>query len=124
VVTCLAAAAVAAPVGAATVEGTWRGTVRVVSGDRGSFAVLMRIDRLRVGERSGTLRNPGTPCRGTLRLTGRRNGGYAFRYRERSRSSDCTGDDRIFVRLRGSRLSWQATSPDGRQVARGTLRRR
>ena len=120
----LATLLLAAPAAdAATVRGTWKGTVTVVKGGSGSFPIRMTITRTRVGSRAGTLSNPGTPCRGTLRVTGRRDGGYTLRYRETSGSSRCTGDDRIFIRRTGARLSWRATSPDGRQVGKALLRR-
>ena len=115
----LATLALAAPAEAASVKGTWTDTVR--SGDI-SFPVKMTIKRTTVGSRAGTLSNPGSPCHGTLRVTGRRNGGVALRYRETSGSSKCTGDDRLFVKRKGARLSWRATAPSG-QVGTALLRR-
>jgi hypothetical protein len=111
--------ALAAPAQAASVKGTWAGTVR--SGTI-TFPVKMTIKRTAVGSRAGTLSNPGTPCHGTLRVTSRHDGGYSLRYRERSGSSRCTGDDRIFIRRKGARLSWRATAPSG-QVGRALLHR-
>ena len=113
----------AAPAEAASVKGRWKGTVRIVKGGSGSFPVKMTIRRTRVGARAGTLSNPGTPCHGTLRVTARRNGGYSLRYKELSSSSQCTGDDRIFIKRSGARLAWRATSPDGGQVGKALLRR-
>jgi hypothetical protein len=83
----------------------------------------MTITRTRVGARAGTLSNPGTPCHSSLRVVRRGTAGYTLRYTERSSSSKCTGDDRIVIRRRGARLSWRATSPDGRQVGKALLRR-
>ncbi len=119
----LATLVVAAPAQAASVKGSWKGTVHIVKGASGSFAMKMTIRRTRVGARAGTLSNPGQPCHGRLRVTGRRNGGYFLRYTERSSSTKCTGNDRIFIKRRGARLSWRATSPDGRQVGTALLRR-
>jgi hypothetical protein len=113
----------AAPAEAATVKGRWKGTVHIVRGGTGRFPVKMRITRTRVGARAGTLSNPGTPCHGTLRVSSRRNGGYSLRYHELSSSTECTGDDRIFIKRKGSRLAWRATSPDGSQVGKALLRR-
>jgi hypothetical protein len=119
----LATLVAAAPAEAASVKGWWKGTVRVVKGGSGSFPMKMTIRRTRVGARAGTLSNPGTPCHGTLRVTSRLNGGYSLRYRELSSSSRCTGDDRIFIKRKGARLAWRATSPDGSQVGKALLRR-
>ena len=119
----LATLLLAAPAQAASVKGRWKGTVHIVKGGTGSFAMKMTITRTRVGARAGTLSNPGTPCHGRLRVTGRRNGGYSLRYTERSRSTKCTGNDRIFVKRKGARLSWRATSPGGGQVGTALLRR-
>jgi hypothetical protein len=113
----------AAPAQAASVRGTWKGTVHVVKGGSGSFPVKMTITRTRVGARAGTLSNPSSPCHGPLRVSRRLNGGYSLRYTERSRSSKCTGNDRIFVRRKGARLSWRGTSPGGGQVGKALLRR-
>jgi hypothetical protein len=115
----LATLVLAAPAQAASVKGTWKGTVH--SGNL-SFPVKMTIKRTTVGSRAGTLSNPGTPCHGTLRVTSRHDGGVSLRYRERSGSSKCTGDDRIFVKRRGAKLSWRAVAPSG-QVGRALLRR-
>ena len=115
----LASLALAAPAEAASVKGTWKGTVR--SGNI-SFPVKMTIKRTKVGSRAGTLSNPGSPCRGTLTVSSRRNGGVSLRYHEKSRTSQCTGDDRIFVKRKGARLSWRATAPSG-QVGKALLRR-
>jgi hypothetical protein len=119
----LALLLLAAPAQAASVKGRWAGTVHVVKGGTGTFPVAMTIRRTRVGSRAGTLSNPGTPCHGTLRVSARRDGGYLLRYKELSSSSRCTGDDRIFIRRRGTRLSWRATSPDGSQVGKALLHR-
>lgn len=116
----LATLLLAAPAQAASVKGKWKGTVH--SGNI-TFPVKMTIKRTKVGSKAGTLSNPGTPCHGTLKVTGRSNGGYSLRYTETSSSSKCTGDDRIFIRRHGARLSWRATSPDGRQVGKASLRR-
>jgi hypothetical protein len=107
----------------ATVTGNWAGTARLVRGGRASFAVTMSITALRPGQPAGTVAYPSSPCRGTIRFSGRTNGGFAFRYRETSSSRRCTGNDTIFVRLQGAQLSWRATSPNGRRVGRGLLRR-
>jgi hypothetical protein len=115
----LATLVLAAPAQAASVKGTWKGTVH--SGNL-SFPVKMTIKRTTVGSRAGTLSNPGTPCHGTLRVTSRHDGGVSLRYRERSDSSRCTGDDRIFIKRRGAKLSWRAVAPSG-QVGRALLRR-
>jgi hypothetical protein len=122
---CVAALAfmlAAAPAQAASVKGRWAGTVEITKGGTGSFPVRMTIKSTRVGSRAGTLSNPGSPCRGTLRVLRRRNGGYSLQYRERSHSSICTGNDRIFIKRKGARLSWRATAPSG-QVGRALLRR-
>jgi len=118
----LASLVLAAPAEAASVKGRWKGTVQIVRGGSGSFPMKMTITRTEVGARAGRLSNPGTPCRGTLRVIGRRNGGYDLRYRELSRSKQCTGDDKIFVKRKGAKLSWRATAPSG-QVGRALLRR-
>ena len=52
----------------------------------------------------------------------RRNGGYSLQYREKSSSSKCTGNDRIFIKRRGSRLFWRGTASSG-QVGEALLRR-
>jgi hypothetical protein len=83
----------------------------------------MTIKSVKVGSRAGTLSNPGRPCRGTLRVTARRNGGYFLRYRERSRSAMCTGNDRIFIKRKGKRLHWKGTAPGGTQIGKALLRR-
>jgi len=118
-----AALTLAAPAEAASVVGSWKGTVKVARGGSGTFPVKMTISRTRVGARAGTLSNPGTPCHGSLRVSSRHDGGYSLRYKELSGSPKCTGDDRIFIRRKGARLSWRATSPDGRQVGTALLRR-
>ena len=115
----VASLVVAAPAQAASVKGTWKGTVH--SGSI-SFPMKMTITRTKVGAKAGTLSNPGSPCHGALRVSGRSNGGYSLRYKETSRSSKCTGDDRIFIKRKGARLSWRATAPSG-QVGRALLRR-
>ena len=115
----VASLVVAAPAQAASVKGTWKGTVH--SGSI-SFPMKMTITRTKVGAKAGTLSNPGSPCHGTLRVSGRSNGGYSLRYKETSRSSKCTGDDRIFIKRKGARLSWRATAPSG-QVGMALLRR-
>jgi hypothetical protein len=115
----LATLVIAAPAEAASVKGTWKGTVH--SGNL-AFPVKMTIKRTRVGSKAGTLSNPGTPCHGTLRVTSRHDGGVSLRYTEKSTSSKCTGDDRIFVKRKGAKLAWRATAPSG-QVGTATLRR-
>jgi hypothetical protein len=115
----LASLVLAAPAEAASVKGRWKGTVH--SGSI-SFPVKMTIKRTRVGSTAGTLSNPGTPCRGTLTVTSGRNGGVSLQYHEKSNTSKCTGDDRIFVKRKGAKLSWRATAPSG-QVGRALLRR-
>jgi hypothetical protein len=119
----LATLLLAAPARAASIRGTWKGTVHVVKGGSRSFPVKMTIKRTRVGARAGMLSNPGEPCHGTLRVASRHDGGYTLRYKERSRSAKCTGNDRIFVRRKGARLSWRGTSPDRKQVGEALLRR-
>jgi hypothetical protein len=110
----------AAPAQAASVKGTWKGTVH--SGSI-TFPMKMTIKRTKVGSKAGTLSNPGAPCHGTLRVTARRNGGVYLRYKElHPDKSQCTGDDRIFVKRKGKRLSWRATAPSG-QVGTALLRR-
>ena len=110
----------AAPAHAASVKGTWTGTVH--SGGI-AFPMKMTIKRTTVGSKAGTLSNPGAPCHGTLRVTARRNGGVYLRYKElHPDRAKCTGDDRIFVKRKGKRLSWRATAPSG-QVGTATLRR-
>jgi hypothetical protein len=118
----LATLVLAAPAEAAkSVKGTWVGSVRVV-GTSTTFPMKMTIKRTKVGAKAGTLSNPGSPCHGTLTVSSRRNGGYSLRYHEKSTSSRCTGDDKIFIRRKGARLSWRATAPNG-QVGRALLRR-
>jgi hypothetical protein len=109
----------AAPAQGASVKGTWKGTVH--SHGR-TFPVKMTIKRTTVGSRAGKLSNPGTPCYGTLRVRSRRNGSVSLRYKERSGSSRCTGDDRIFVKRKGAKLSWRAVAPSG-QVGTALLHR-
>jgi hypothetical protein len=82
----------------------------------------MTIKRTKVGSKAGTLSNPGTPCHGTLRVTSRHDGGISLRYKEKTKTSQCTGDDRIFIKRKGKRLSWRAVAPSG-QVGTATLRR-
>ena len=118
-----AALLLAAPAEAASVKGRWKGTVHIVKGGTGSFPMKMRIRRTRVGARAGTLSNPGSPCHGTLRVSSRHDGGYSLRYHELSSSTSCTGDDRIFIKRKGAKLSWRATSPDGSQVGKALLHR-
>jgi hypothetical protein len=115
----LASLALAAPAQAASVKGTWKGTVH--SGNI-TFPVKMTIKRTKVGSRAGTLSNPGSPCHGTLTVSSRRNGGYSLRYHEKAQTSECTGDDRIFIKRKGAKLSWRATAPSG-QVGKALLRR-
>jgi hypothetical protein len=119
----LALLVVAAPAEAASVKGKWKGSVEIVRGGTGTFPMKMTITRTTVGARAGRLSNPGMPCRGTLRVLSRRNGGYFLRYKELSRSTRCTGNDKVFIRRRGKRLLWRATSPGGKQVGRALLRR-
>jgi hypothetical protein len=114
---------VAAPAHAASVKGKWKGTVHIVKGGTGSFAMTMTIKRTKVGSKAGTLSNPGSPCHGTLRVSSRRNGGYSLRYHELAAAGQCTGDDRIFIKRKGAKLSWRATSPNGAQVGKALLRR-
>ena len=115
----LAALLLAAPAQAASVKGKWKGTV--TSGNI-KFPVKMTIKRTKVGSKAGTLSNPGSPCHGTLRVTARRNGALHLRYKETTRTSQCTGDDRIVIKRKGTRLSWRATAPSG-QVGTALLRR-
>ena len=119
-ITVLTTLLLAAPAQAASVKGTWKGTVH--TDNNLSFPVKMTIRRTAVGSRAGTLSNPGTPCHGTLRVRFRANGGVSLRYKERSGSSRCTGDDRIFIKRKGAKLSWRAVAPSG-QVGRALLRR-
>jgi hypothetical protein len=120
----LATLLLAAPAAkAASVKGKWKGTVRIVKGGTGSFAMKMTIRRTKVGGKAGTLSNPGSPCHGTLRVSSRRTGGYSLRYHELAPNGSCTGDDRIFIKRKGARLSWRATSPGGTQVGTALLRR-
>jgi hypothetical protein len=116
----LATLALAAPAQAAkSVKGTWKGTVH--SGSI-SFPVKMTIKRTRVGSTAGTLSNPGTPCRGTLTVTSRHDGGVSLQYHEKPGATNCTGDDKIFVKRKGAKLRWRATAPSG-QVGKALLRR-
>jgi hypothetical protein len=116
----LATLALAAPAQAAkSVKGKWKGTVH--SGSI-SFPVKMTIKRTRVGSTAGTLSNPGTPCRGTLTVTSRHDGGVSLQYHEKSGATNCTGDDKIFVKRKGAKLRWRATAPSG-QVGKALLRR-
>jgi hypothetical protein len=116
----LATLAVASPAEAAkSVKGRWKGTVH--SGSI-SFPMKMTIKRTKVGSTAGTLSNPGTPCHGTLTVTSHRNGGLSMRYHEKSGTSQCTGDDRIFIKRKGAKLRWRATAPSG-QVGTALLRR-
>src|SRR3954464_7832344 len=115
----LATLVLAAPAEAASVKGTWKGTVH--SGNI-KFAMKMTIKRTKVGSKAGTLSNPGSPCHGTLRVTSRHDGGISLRYKEKSRTTQCTGDDRIFIKRKGKRLSWRAVAPSG-QVGTATLHR-
>jgi len=115
----LATLLLAAPAQAASVKGKWKGTVH--SGSI-SFPVKMTIKRTKVGSKAGTLSNPGSPCHGTLRVTARRNGAVHLRYKETTRTAQCTGDDRIVVKRKGKKLSWHATAPSG-QVGTALLRR-
>ena len=83
----------------------------------------MTIKRTKVGSKAGTLSNPGAPCHGTLRVTARATGASTCATRSTTRTRrKCTGDDRIFVKRKGKRLSWQATAPSG-QVGTAILRR-
>jgi hypothetical protein len=115
----LASLALAAPAQAASVKGTWKGTVH--SGNI-TFPMKMTIKRTKVGSKAGTLSNPGSPCHGTLTVSSRRNGGLSLRYHEKRKTSECTGDDRIFIKRKGAKLSWRATAPSG-QVGKALLRR-
>jgi hypothetical protein len=110
---------VAAPAEAAGVKGTWKGTVH--SGNI-TFPVKMTIKRTKVGSKAGTLSNPGAPCHGTLRVTSRHDGGISLLYKEKIQTSQCTGNDRIFIKRKGKRLSWRAVAPSG-QVGTATLHR-
>jgi hypothetical protein len=117
-----ASLALAAPADAAkSVKGKWKGTVRVV-GSSTSFPMKMTIKRTKVGSTAGTLSNPGSPCHGTLTVTSRRNGGLSLQYHEKSTTGSCTGDDKIFIKRKGAKLTWRATAPSG-QVGKATLRR-
>ena len=82
----------------------------------------MTIKRTKVGSTAGTLSNPGSPCRGTLTVTARRGGTVWLQYNEKTKTSSCTGDDKIVIRRKGKRLAWHATAPSG-QVGKALLRR-
>jgi hypothetical protein len=120
----LATLALASPAQAAkSVKGKWKGTVHVV-GSSTKFAMKMTIKRTKVGSTAGTLSNPGSPCHGTLTVTSHRSGGISMQYHEQSAvSTECTGDDKIFIKRKGAKLSWRATAPSG-QVGKALLRRR
>lgn len=116
----LATLALATPAQAAkSVKGKWKGTVH--SGSI-SFKMKMTIKRTKVGAKAGTLSNPGSPCRGALTVTSRHDGGLSLQYHELSTGMDCTGNDKIFIRRKGAKLSWRAVAPSG-QVGKALLRR-
>jgi hypothetical protein len=116
----LATLALATPAQAAkSVKGKWKGTVH--SGSI-SFPMKMTIKRTKVGSTAGTLSNPGSPCHGTLTVTSHRSGGISLQYHETSHTSQCTGDDKIFIKRKGAKLRWRATAPSG-QVGKALLRR-
>ena len=117
----LATLALATPAQAATsVKGKWKGTVH--SGSI-SFKMKMTIKRTKVGSTAGTLSNPGSPCHGTLTVTSRHDGGISLPVpREVHGGSECTGDDKIFIKRKGAKLRWRAVAPSG-QVGTATLRR-
>jgi hypothetical protein len=116
----LATFAFATPAQAAkSVKGKWKGTVH--SGTI-SFPMKMTIKRTKVGSTAGTLSNPGSPCHGTLTVTSHRKGGVSLQYHEKSNTSSCTGDDKIFIKRKGAKLSWRATAPSG-QVGKSLMRR-
>jgi hypothetical protein len=116
----LATLALATPAQAAkSVKGKWKGTVH--SGSI-SFKMKMTIKRTKVGSTAGTLSNPGSPCHGTLTVTSKSGGTVHLQYHEKTRTSQCTGNDRITVKRKGSKLRWRAVAPSG-QVGTATLRR-
>jgi hypothetical protein len=117
----LATLALATPAEAAkSVKGKWKGTVH--SGSI-SFPMKMTIKKTKVGSTAGTLSNPGSPCHGTLTVTSRHDGGISLQYHEKNKSStQCTGNDKIFVKRKGAKLSWRAVAPSG-QVGKATLKR-
>jgi hypothetical protein len=117
----LATLALATPAQAAkSVKGKWKGTVH--SGSI-SFPVKMTIKRTKVGSTAGTLSNPGSPCHGTLTVTSRHDGGLSLQYHEKNKTStQCTGNDKIFIKRKGAKLRWRAVAPSG-QVGAATLRR-
>ena len=117
----LATLALATPAQAAkSVKGKWKGTVHVVNSTT-KFPMKLTIKRTKVGATAGTLSNPGSPCHGTLTVLGHRDGGIDLQYHEKS-TGTCTGDDRIFVKRKGTHLRWTATAPNG-QKGRALLRR-
>ena len=116
----VASLVVAAPAQAASVKGTWKGTVH--SGSI-SFPMKMTITRTKVGAKAGTLSNPGSPCHGTLTVTSRHDGGLSLQYHEKNTAAgECTGNDKIFIKRKGAKLRWRAVAPSG-QVGTATLRR-
>jgi hypothetical protein len=118
----LATLALASPAQAAkSVKGKWKGTVHVV-GSTTKFKMKMTIKKTKVGSTAGTLSNPGSPCRGALTVTSRHDGGLSLQYHELSTGMDCTGDDKIFIKRKGAKLSWRAVAPSG-QVGKALLRR-
>jgi hypothetical protein len=119
----LATLALASPAQAAkSVKGKWKGTVHVV-GSTTKFPMKMTIKHTKVGSKAGTLSNPGSPCHGTLTVASRHDGGYSLQYHEKNKTStQCTGNDKIFIQRRGSKLRWRAVAPDG-QVGTATLHR-
>ena len=112
-----------APASAASIKGTWKGTISYVKGGSGSFPLIMKINATHVGRKSGKIQIPGAPCRGPITLERRKGPKYFFQYRENSGVKQCTGDDRVTVRLVGGMLRWKGVSPDGDIVGKGTLRR-
>ena len=112
---------------AASVKGTWLGTLTVSGGVNAgdSLEVIVRITRLRVGRRSGHVFYPDSQCEGPLTLARRtRTGAYVFQYRETG-GLGCTGDDRISVRPRDGGLFIRVIPPVPvvAGVAKGLLHR-
>jgi hypothetical protein len=119
----IATLALASPAQAAkSVKGKWKGTVHVV-GSTTKFPMKMTIKKTKVGSTAGTLSNPGSPCHGSLTVTSRHDGGISLQYHEKNKSStQCTGNDKIFVKRKGAKLSWRAVAPSG-QVGKALLKR-
>jgi hypothetical protein len=120
----LAALALASPAQAAkSVKGKWKGTVHVV-GSTTKFKMKMTIRHTKVDSKAGTLSNPGSPCHGTLTVVSRHDGGFSLQYHEKNKTStQCTGNDKIFIRRKGAKLSWRAVASPSGQVGKALLRR-